>query len=271
MSLRSKQNTGKKRFLTLGTQLFPGGHASSIGKRPTMEDACSLFGTILGPQTQYYGVFDGHGNSQISIVVAELIPKYITQLHQQSVKKGKPLTIPELLKEVFLKVNSEVVKKFSQGGTTAAVVIIDISTNTIYAANVGDTRIVLINKREYQQLSIDHKTSNPDEVQLVRSRGGAIIENRVDGVLMVTRALGDAQCAQVITSEPYIVEVPYETGSTLLMACDGVWDVIDNEMAVDIVGENPDPGDAAKAIKDEALLRGSGDNITVLCIKLTPK
>ena len=56
----------------------------------------------------------------------------------------------------------------------------------------------------------------------------------------------------------------------LILACDGVWDEVDDDDAVSIVGrrllndQQSSVGDAADALRDEAFSQGSDDNISVI-------
>ena len=101
----------------------------------------------------------------------------------------------------------------------------------LITAHVGDSRAVMITTTESFDLTADHKPSNPSEKERVELLGGRIIQYgvlRVQGVLAVTRALGD------FSLRPYVSNVPtvnYElTGKEcfLVLASDGLWDVLDH-------------------------------------------
>jgi serine/threonine protein phosphatase PrpC len=51
----------------------------------------------------------------------------------------------------------------------------------------------------------------------------------------------------------------------LVLACDGLWDVVSNADARDLVLDTvKEPSMSAKRLGSEALARGSGDNVTVV-------
>jgi serine/threonine protein phosphatase PrpC len=50
----------------------------------------------------------------------------------------------------------------------------------------------------------------------------------------------------------------------LIVGCDGLWDVVSNEQAVQIVNKYVKPVDAATALRDYAHHLGSTDNISVI-------
>ena len=65
---------------------------------------------------------------------------------------------------------------------------------TCHIANLGDTRAVLCSDKLIgRRVTIDHKVTNPSEVDRIRSEGGSIIKGRVGGQLAITRALGDLE------------------------------------------------------------------------------
>jgi protein phosphatase PTC1 len=94
----------------------------------------------------------------------------------------------------------------------------------LYTANVGDARIVLCRNGRALRLSYDHKGSDENEGRRVASAGGLILNNRVNGVLAVTRALGDAYMKDLVTGHPYTTEtvIQPDQDEFLILACDGV-------------------------------------------------
>jgi protein phosphatase PTC1 len=94
----------------------------------------------------------------------------------------------------------------------------------LYTANVGDARIVLCRNGKALRLSYDHKGSDENEGKRVANAGGLILNNRVNGVLAVTRALGDAYMKDLVTGHPYTTEtvIQADLDEFIILACDGV-------------------------------------------------
>jgi protein phosphatase PTC1 len=94
----------------------------------------------------------------------------------------------------------------------------------LYTANVGDARIVLCRNGKALRLSYDHKGSDENEGKRIAGAGGLILNNRVNGVLAVTRALGDAYMKDLVTGHPYTTEtvIQPDMDEFLILACDGV-------------------------------------------------
>ncbi|KAH7385905.1 phosphatase 2C-like domain-containing protein [Pyrenochaeta sp. MPI-SDFR-AT-0127] len=143
----------------------------------------------------------------------------------------------------------------------------------LYTANVGDARIVLCRNGRALRLSYDHKGSDENEGRRVASAGGLILNNRVNGVLAVTRALGDAYMKDLVTGHPYTTEtvIQADQDEFLILACDGLWDVCSDQEAVDLVRQIQDPQEASKKLVDYALARFSTDNLSCMVVRFDNK
>ena len=92
-------------------------------------------------------------------------------------------------------------------GSTACVAVVrkEGANNALYVANVGDTRAVMSKSGHAERLSIDDKCDNPQENARVKSGGGIILDNRLGGVLAVTRSFGDHALTRVgLIATPHI-------------------------------------------------------------------
>ncbi|KFH43922.1 Protein phosphatase 2C-like protein [Hapsidospora chrysogenum ATCC 11550] len=139
----------------------------------------------------------------------------------------------------------------------------------LYTANVGDARIILCRSGKALRLSYDHKGSDENEGRRIANAGGLILNNRVNGVLAVTRALGDAYMKDLVTGHPYTTETVIQPDSDefVIIACDGIWDVCSDQEAVDLVRGIQDPIVASKTLVDHALSRFSTDNLSCMVVR----
>jgi serine/threonine protein phosphatase PrpC len=123
-------------------------------------------------------------------------------------------------------------------GSTGVVAM--IVNRTLYDANAGDSRAVLCSRQgRAVDMSVDHKPARDDEKERIEKLGGRIIHYgtwRVQGVLAVTRSFGDRKLKQFVSAEPEIKSWPLsDHDEFLILASDGVWDVLSSQAAVDIV------------------------------------
>jgi len=137
-------------------------------------------------------------------------------------------------------------------GTTA--VVCSMQQERIVVANAGDSRAVLCRGGKAIDLSEDHKPGRKDERARIERAGGTVSElqcgshriHRVNGVLSVSRAIGDlvfkqsldhvAPEKQVVCSTPDVRILPRGASDEfLVLACDGVWDVLSSQKVVDLI------------------------------------
>ena len=126
-----------------------------------------------------------------------------------------------------------------------------ITPTDIYVANAGDSRAVIGKKvgDKYisQDMSEDHKPELKSEKDRIENAGGFVEDNRVKGVLALSRAIGDLQYkgdANFELKDQMLVAIPeiriQKLSSSidfLIIACDGIWDCLTSEDCVTKVGE----------------------------------
>ncbi|KAL4930932.1 type 2C protein phosphatase PTC1 [Aspergillus undulatus] len=145
-----------------------------------------------------------------------------------------------------------------------------VRQRVLYTANVGDARTILCRNGKALRLSYDHKGSDENEGRRIANAGGLILNNRVNGVLAVTRALGDSYIKDLVTGHPYTTEtvIQPDLDEFIILACDGLWDVCSDQEAVDLIRNVPDAQEASKILVDHALARFSTDNLSCMVIRL---
>lgn len=163
----------------------------------------------------------------------------------------------------------------------------------LYVANAGDSRGVLSRRGQALALSDDHKPAQEGERRRIIAAGGFLSEIggvcRVNGNLNLSRAIGDLKyktnrelpaSEQIITAEPDVCKVVLQPEDRfLLLACDGIWDVMTNQQAVDFINQRLDQGlsipQVCSSLLDACLAadpkeaKGVGcDNMTVVLVLL---
>ncbi|CAL5018304.1 unnamed protein product [Urochloa decumbens] len=131
-------------------------------------------------------------------------------------------------------------------GSTAVVAL--LVRGTVVVANCGDSRAVLcrgLTGVPPIPLSYDHKPNRPDELVRIHAVGGQVMYKRVRGVLAMTRALGDRKLRPEVIAEPEItITERTANDQCLILASDGMWDVISNETACHVARQCLDYGNS---------------------------
>lgn len=261
------------------------GAASMQGHRTTMEDYHVATVLPSRPDHVLVGVFDGHGGKEM----AEYVQQNLVSVLESTVSWVHGGNIGDALTEAFFKLDaqvSETILFHANGkmtpGTTAIVAI--ITPDQIVCANVGDSRACLLTKNggDVMEMSTDHKPILAAERARIEAAGGCVIQNRVDGNLALSRALGDYEykadpllslTQQKVTAEPDITFWPRNDTSVLLLASDGLWDVFTNEEAMESIrqlivheGETNVRLLSEEMVHLSILERKSKDNTTALIV-----
>eukprot|EP00760_Papus_ankaliazontas_P011822 PhM_4_TR1505/c0_g1_i1/m.45899 len=189
----------------------------------------------------FIGVFDGHAGDEVATYAAH-------HLHQHFSDHPEFATDPaKALAAAFTTCNEAILAHARatecRAGATATVVY--YRDHTVYVANAGDCRVVLwppAKRGGDIGITRIHDTRDLAEVQAVLQRGGEVLSHcgrRVNGRLLVTRALGDLPDASAITCVPDVHVIPRErlsatssssSASFLVVATDGLWNLVDEEV-----------------------------------------
>lgn len=217
-----------------------------------MEDAhCSYIGLPYEglKDWSFFAVFDGHAGARVSAMCAEQLLQHICGNNdfQASVKRAKAQAALDGIKkgitagfldlDAKLRSMPEVVSGEDKSGSTAVGAL--ITPDHILFTNCGDSRALLCRDSQVILHTEDHKPYVPSEKQRIQNAGGSVMIQRVNGSLAVSRALGDFEyknvqgkgpCEQLVSPEPEIsVERRSVKDEFIVLACDGIWDVMTND------------------------------------------
>jgi protein phosphatase 2C family protein 2/3 len=140
---------------------------------------------------------------------------------------------------------------------------------------------VLSRDGQAYELTVDHRPSREEERERVEREGGTVEFDMLGGVLAVTRALGDYEHTvhgklKGLSADPDTISmILTEDDEFIVLASDGIWEVIDNNQTIRIVREqlkaSGDCTQAAEHLINSALARGAEDNLTVAIISFNDK
>lgn len=258
------------------------GVASMQGWRVDMEDAHHALINIdlAHSDWSYFAVFDGHAGRQVSAHCAKNLLESILQTEE-----FRRDDITSAIHAGFLTLDREMraLPDISSGkdksGSTAVCTF--VSPRSLYIANCGDSRAVLSRGGVPVFATRDHKPELPTEKERIQKAGGSVMIQRVNGSLAVSRALGDYEyknvenlgpCEQLVSPEPevFVHERQEDADEFLVLACDGVWDVMTNDDLCAFIHSRLKVTDDLVAIAnhviDTCLYKGSRDNMSVVLV-----
>eukprot|EP01086_Lenisia_limosa_P002759 TRINITY_DN1676_c0_g1_i1.p1 TRINITY_DN1676_c0_g1~~TRINITY_DN1676_c0_g1_i1.p1 ORF type:complete len:277 (+),score=57.11 TRINITY_DN1676_c0_g1_i1:259-1089(+) len=268
--------------------------AGTMGRRKTMEDTHVVIKDLRGlfplpsglpkevTRLSWYSIYDGHGG----IKAAEYLAKH---LHTAVIKLMTNMKwdctaadhqrVKNALATAYLEVDKELLKtaykenNWQDGSTAVSVLIIN---NQVYIANVGDAQAVLCRQNKARVLTKEHKPDNRSEKLRIESAGGSVTgDNRVMGVLGVSRSFGDAKMKKagvICRADTLSFPLKENDDAFLLLACDGLWDVFKPSELVECVLPKIESGVAVDTVVDfvidEAMNKQCQDNCSVCLLKI---
>jgi serine/threonine protein phosphatase PrpC len=279
---------------TQGIAGFAYGAAESIGKRLSQEDRCvavpslrATFPDVLGPDSKdaaLFAILDGHGGSATSELLAQMLPPAVAKALARS-GASVQAAVAEACRDVETRLPDPVADEACSGSTACIVLVASGDAPSVTCANVGDSRAVLFRGGLPVPLSTDHRVSEPRERARILAAGGSITNNRLNGVLSVSRAFGDKEhkaqrggemWGTVFSADPCSAEPEFTQRELsveddfIVVACDGLWDVLSNEdvgcFLTRRLTASRDVAAAARGLVAKALEIGSSDNISAIVI-----
>jgi serine/threonine protein phosphatase PrpC len=282
------------------------------GIRLEMEDTYTYREIKLEPKEQnayYFGIFDGHGGAQAADFAAEhAIDYFLAAYHANSTQPDTEERIKSAFISSYTNLDTEIQKQYDVAGTTALSAL--ILGKDLYLAWAGDSRGVVIDaKGDVEKSTADHKPNSYWEKQRIIATGQTIkeIKTRLGpvvrvGALSVSRTLGDKlgksekySKPNAIIATPEILKVEIEKGGSIILACDGLWDVMSNYEAGNYIetlkndsiedlknngikcvearekqlsaGNNEKLIEIARILRDRAMIKKSEDNVSVMVIQ----
>jgi serine/threonine protein phosphatase PrpC len=227
---------------------------------------------------QFFGVFDGHGGAACAFYVKEILPEILKE--ELGKTSENDLEIYNALRRSFIKINRDwAALPFQQtehsdySGTTATVSLI-MNKKDLWVANVGDSRTVLAEGKRAVQLSEEAKATVKKYEREIYIRGGEVQNGRVvgeRGSLDMARSIGDIDQPAVSalpTIKKYNLETLKKENNYLILACDGLWDVVSPQMAAEVSDTGNSLEKIAKNLEKLAYVRGSTDNVSVMVVKI---
>ncbi|MCF7900409.1 protein phosphatase 2C domain-containing protein [Candidatus Babeliales bacterium] len=210
----------------------------------------------------FFGVFDGHGKDGADI------SEYVSENFFQSLLETRRLS---LAAETMQK-NLDKDGKAQLSGTTAIVGLLDERLLTI--GNIGDSRLLYVRDNKILFTTKDHKLSDEKEIERIYDNGGWIeghyVMTEFSRGLAMTRSLGDvlAHTNNIVSADPTLYQVHVQPGDKMVIASDGLWDVLTNKDVLYIINEFSGVTSlktVAEHLVKYARILNSKDDITVIC------
>ena len=233
------------------------GKTDTGNKRSSNQDSIFFCDKPIGPLPNLYIVADGMGGHRAGDKASRMAIDITVEFIQKSTLEN-PIAI---LKRAMIYANNEIYKVANSdpdlkgmGTTMVAAVALD---DKLYVANVGDSRLYVINN-DIRQITMDH--SLVEELirngELERKKGRNHPEKNI-----ITKAMGSKE--EVM---PDFFEIDINSEDKYLLCSDGLSNMVEDDEIRDIVVEQLNLEKTAQALIDRANYYGGSDNISVVIV-----
>ncbi|KAK3236239.1 hypothetical protein CYMTET_53599 [Cymbomonas tetramitiformis] len=212
-------------------------------------------------EVSYCGLFDGHNGAKAAELAAGRLHNMLAaedNFRTSGESGADEEVMRQAFERAFLNFDRALLDQFKLEGSTdgsTGLVVLRLG-GVLYSAHVGDSRAVLCRGGLAERLTDDHKPDRADEKERVYAAGGSVefagcwrvvCQPRSGNVgralaLAVSRSFGDPDFK---TPHPLVEATPTVTRTELtpaasfaILASDGLWDVLSDQEAVDIVKEH---------------------------------
>ena len=241
------------------------GCSATSGRSTKYEDN---FMSFVQDDVLFVGVFDGHAGHESAFIAADTFSKILGNIISPLFIDKDKRTLKTGMRRAFSLVNDELNRRLVKDGTTA--VIVCIKDGLCLCGHLGDSLALLVKKQGSQFITKQHRPTDKDEYASLRRKNKSVSNDwRVDGKLCVSRSLGDFWCCGGMYDNPdvSIIELGEDVLS-IVLACDGLWDYMDEGSVCNVVRSFRDPIVSSKLLQDIAFASGSHDSISVIVINI---
>ena len=223
----------------------------------------------------FFALYDGHNGSRCANELKQRM--HIELMNHSSFEKNLSLAMKETFLSLDKVICNELRKDFDTSGSTSLAVCIHgdgRKSLKLTIGNVGDCKCILSRLGKAITMTQDHRVGK-DEVKRLVDQGIIVKDNRINGVLAVTRSFGDVQhCKSVITANPDIVMYDVQKDDDfIVLGTDGLWDVMKPQKVVNavsnIIKESYDVHKATSYLIKESMRKGSIDNVSVILVVIS--
>jgi len=216
----------------------------------------------LGSEDTVWAIFDGHRAHEISAYAARVLPGLVWA------SPFWPSQPEHALASALRECHEDARREDLRGGSTA--VVVACTGDQLWCASAGDSRaIVGLVGGGVKRVSVDHTARSPEELRRIQESGGSVEWGHLGGTLPMSRGIGnfDLEAAGFLCS-PDVRSMPTSEVDFLVVASDGLWDVMSDEACADEVRSMRSTHSVgiADSLIQRAERLGSHDDISVIVV-----
>lgn len=194
----------------------------------------NIYNIKTNKRASFYAVYDGHAGHAAATYSASHFPYNLAK------NENYPSDPEKAMREAFHKTDSGFISKQIDGGATAVCALYLPDDSSLYVGWVGDSRAMLAREGSIFQIVKSHKPNVESERERIERSGGTIMmwsgELRVNGMINITRAIGDKSCKPYIICDPDMLKLNLNKKEDfLVLGCDGLWDHVEDRVVAETI------------------------------------
>lgn len=192
-------------------------------------------------------VFDGMGGESCGEMAAFLAAEELGRFHRKN-KRGMKRNPEGFLRDVCRKMNEAVCRYGRENGIRcmgSTLAMAAFGQKSIFACNLGDSRIYQVKNGRISRISTDH-----------------VMGNGFFGKAPLTQYLGVEEEQMLL--EPSIVEIGYEPGDRYLLCSDGLTDMLSEQEISEILVHGNTAQETVRELMEKTMEKGGKDNATII-------
>lgn len=227
-------------------------------KRAVNQDYVFTSEAPIGGLPNLFLVADGMGGHNAGDFASRFVVEDIKQELLQSEEHFPEAILRNAIQKANLKLMDEARKDVRLEGMGTTLVAATIIEHTLYFANIGDSRLYLIND-EIRQLSKDHSLVQ----EMVRLGGiNADEAKHHPDKNIITRAIGVTESLEIDFFEYHL-----RPNDMILMCTDGLSNMVEDEELFGIIKSSRDVVEAVERLIEKANNNGGNDNIGIVIVQ----
>ncbi len=232
---------------------------TDVGRRRSVnQDYVYTCEKPIGNLPNLFLVADGMGGHKAGDYASKYTVETMCRVIERCPEKNPEVILRQAIEAANEHIRQKALEDINLEGMGTTIVAATCLDNRLQVANVGDSRLYIVNKG-IQQITHDHSLVE----EMVRMGGidRETARNHPDKNI-ITRAIGAGNNVDID-----FFTIKLEAGDTILMCTDGLSNMLEDEEILMIIKGQRDLVETAEALVREANNRGGRDNISVVVIE----
>ncbi|HET8910711.1 MAG TPA: Stp1/IreP family PP2C-type Ser/Thr phosphatase [Ktedonobacteraceae bacterium] len=217
---------------------------------------------LLQARGALFVVSDGMGGHDLGEVASELTIKHVKESYYQNLQDDIPTALQKAIKQANTFILQDMEAKQSAGVSSkrmgATCVAAVLHEQTLYVANIGDSRVYVLHQGQLRQVTRDHSLVS----QMVERGEITAAEARThESRNVIYRSLGQPEVEVDLFVESVM------PGDSIILCTDGLCGVLEDEDLRTIV-EQYGPDESVQRLIARANEEGGPDNVTAIVVRV---